>query len=570
MPMPPVPFVDYAPDLSSLGGKSTDVVENVTPQADGWGPFQSLQAFTKALPGANRGFFFARMSDGSIAVFAGTDDRLYLLDNNTFDWNDVSKGGVAYGTLVPANNWQFAQFNDLVIAAQVNTVLQKYILSSGGLFVDLGGFPPQAGHIAVVNRFLVATALLSNPRRVQWSDLDAPEVWTAGVGQSDFQDLPDGGSAFGLSGGDAYGLIFQNESIRSLTYAPGSPTVFQIARISTQDTLFAEYSVINRGDKTFFLTAAGFQMVVAGGKPQPIGKERVDRTFFKDVDRGNLQLVIGAADPTHERVYWAYKSKNGQNGLFDKILIYDVPLQRWGFVTGVTGEYLAPLAKPGVTLEQLDAIAPTPLNVLGAANNGSGAIRLTLNATSNADFDIAGQNFIVVYDVEGTVEANGTWQVTIIDPTHIDLIGSTFVNAWTAGGHIGGSLDALTFSLDSVAKSSIAALAAFDVNHKLAFFDGGNLQATIDTAEQELQGDTMFVSGARPITDAPGCGVTLGTRFSPQEAVSWGGEEIIDDSGFTGNLAEARYVRGRLRIPANTVWTYAKSMQAEAQPAGEE
>lgn len=571
--MPPVPFPEYAPDLTSLGIQTTDTANNVVPRADGYGPFPSLEAFTQALPASCRGFFFARLSDGTVAVFAGTINRLYKLNNTDFTWEDVSKGGVAYGDLVASSNWRFAQFNDLVIAVQVNTAPQKYTLSGGGTFVDLLGSPPAAGHVAIVNRFVVLTSLLSNPRRVQWCDLDAPETWTAGVGLADYQDMPDGGSCFAVSGGDAYGLVFQNECIRSLTYAPGSAVTFQIVRIAQNETLFAEYSVINVGDLTFYLSAAGFKMVQGGGKPIEIGKERVDHTFFADVDRSNLQLLMGAPDPTHSRVYWAYKSKQGNEGLFDKMLVFDYALPkngRWSIITGISGEFIASLARPGLTLEQLDAIAPTPLNVLGAANNGSGAIRLTLDAVANPDFQIAGQNFIVVQGVQGTVEANGTWQVTIVDPTHIDLIGSTFTNAYVAGGQIGGSLDALPFSLDAVSRSAVAAPAAFSSAHILSFFTGPNLEGTIVTGEQEFEGDTMFISGARPLTDAPGCYVSVGTRFSPQEAVAWLAEELIDDTGFAGNIAEARYLRAKLRVPAATTWRYARAVQAEAQPAGEE
>ncbi len=571
--MPAIAFPEYAPDLTSLGLESTDTASNVLPKADGYGPFKDLASFTYTLPAPCRGYFFARRSDGSVAVFAGTATRLYLLNNSTFNWDDVSKGGIAYSDLVADSNWQFAQFNDLVIAVQVNTPPQKFTLSSSTEFEDLAGSPPSAGHIAIVNRFVVLTSLLTNPRRVQWCDLDAPETWTAGTGLADYQDMPDGGSCFAVSGGDAYGLVFQHECIRSLTYAPGSAVTFQINRIAQNETLFAEYSTINVGELTFYCGASGFRMVQGGGKPQPIGKDRVDQSFFEDVDRGNLQLVIGASDPTHTLVYWAYKSGQGLQGLFDKILVFDYALPkagRWAIIEGVTGEYIATLAKPGITLEQLDEIAPTPLTVLGAANNGSGAIRLTLDAVSNPDFQIAGQNFIVVQGVEGTVEANGTWSVTIVDPTHIDLIGSVFTNAYISGGAIGGSLDELPFSLDSISKSAAAAPSAFGPTSKLGFFTGPNLEATIVTGEQEFGGDTMFVSGVRPLTDAPGCGVTIGTRFSPQEAVAWGGEEIIDDTGFAGNLAEARYLRAKLRIPAGTTWRYARAVQAEGQPAGEE
>jgi len=291
-------FPEYAPDITDLGTNVSALISGCTPRADGFGPFKSLVEFTQALPGNDRGYFFARRSDGSIAVFAGTSTRLYLLDNNSFAWTDVSKGGSAYSVLVASDNWRFAQFNDLVIAVQANTVPQKFILSSASAFVDLLGSPPQAAYIAIINRFVVLTGLVSASRRVQWSDLDAPEQWTAGVGLSDFQDLPDGGTVHQISGGDAFGVIFQDEPIRTLVYAPGSAYTFQINRISQNDPIYAQYSPINAGDKTFFLSAQGFKVIEPGSVPKPIGKERVDRFFFGDVDSGSLQLVIGAADPT--------------------------------------------------------------------------------------------------------------------------------------------------------------------------------------------------------------------------------------------------------------------------------
>jgi hypothetical protein len=162
------------------------------------------------------------------------------------------------------------------------------------------------------------TGLLSNPRRAHWSDLDAPETWTAGIGLCDFQDFPDGGIVHACSGGDAYGVVFQDEAIRSLTYAPGSATVFQIVRISTQDTLDYQYSVINAGTRTFFHSAQGFKVIVAGGEPVPIGKEYVDTFFAGDVDSGSPQLMQGAADPSGTRVFWAYKSQAGSRGYSTK------------------------------------------------------------------------------------------------------------------------------------------------------------------------------------------------------------------------------------------------------------
>lgn len=46
-----------------------------------------------------------------------------------------------------------------------------------------------------------------------------------------------------------------------------------------------------------------------------------------------------------------------------------------------------------------------------------------------------------VFGVGGTTEANGTWTITVIDATHIDLQGTTFTNVYTSGGSVNGRWD---------------------------------------------------------------------------------------------------------------------------------
>lgn len=70
--------------------------------------------------------------------------------------------------------------------------------------------------------------------------------------------------------------------------------------------------------------------------------------------------------------------------------------------------------------------------VSGAADNGSGAIRLTVNTTA----DLVDGDWVRVALVTGTTEANGRWKATKVDATHIDLQGSTFTNAYTSGGEV--------------------------------------------------------------------------------------------------------------------------------------
>jgi hypothetical protein len=570
MPGKLILFPEYAPDVTPLGQAESQTIFNVVPRGDGYGPVQSLQGYTLALFDLCRGFFFGRNTDGSITIFAGSATDLYILDNTTLGWRKVSKGGTSYGQLPAGDNWQFAQFNNLVIAVQQNTVPQKFILGSAGNFVDLGGNPPAAGAISIIGFFVVLTALQLNPQRAQWSDLDAPEIWSAGLGLASFQDFPDGGVCLASSGGDAYGLIFQEQSIRTMTYAAGNPAIFQFYRLSTQEALFAKYSITNVGNRVFYLGAAGFKMIVGtADQPVDIGKDKVNISFFNDVDAANLQLIIGASAPKATRVYFAYKSMKGTPNYFDRVLVFDWLLNKWTRLN-ISGEYLATLAKPGLTLEQMDKFTSVQLLVRNATDNGSGAIRLTLDAVSKPTFDLAAQPFATVQGVVGTTEANGVWRFNIIDGTHADLVGSTFVHPYISGGAIGGSIETIPFSFDTIVKASLANLAAFDSSNVLGFFDGPSLEALLETGDADAEGQMVFTNAVRPITDATQVYCSVGWRLAVQGLLNYTAENLIDDMGMSPiDPIEARYQRGRVRIVAGSSWTFARGIEPESQVAGD-
>lgn len=252
-------------------------------------------------------------------------------------------------------NWQFAQFGNLVFATQENEPLQVFNLSTSSQFADNSGSPPQAAYVSVVGRFLVLSGLLSNPFRIHWSGLNDTTNWTSGTGSSDYQDFPDGGIVRGVAGGE-FGIIFQDQAIRRMSYVPGSPLIFQIDRITQDLGLFAPYSIVPAGSVIYFYSNKGFQKIVPGGLPEQIGRERVDRTFFDDLDKGNLQLFQGVADPRGTRIFWSYKSGAGASGLYDKVLGYDTALDRF-FPLSVSGEYLLGVSQAGITLENLDTIS---------------------------------------------------------------------------------------------------------------------------------------------------------------------------------------------------------------------
>jgi len=70
------------------------------------------------------------------------------------------------------------------------------------------------------------------------------------------------------------------------------------------------------------------------------------------------------------------------------------------------------------------------VTITGAANNGSGLVRIT---TSEQRFINTGDR-VFVSGVTGTTEANGYWTVTRVSLTQLDLQGSAFTNAYVSGG----------------------------------------------------------------------------------------------------------------------------------------
>jgi hypothetical protein len=391
-----------------------------------------------------------------------------------------------YPTIPGPDQWQFVQFNNLVIAVQVNVTPQVFDIATATAFADLAGNPPPARYIGIVGKFVVLTGLLSNPGRVKWSglnDINGPNSWTAGINSSDEQDLVDGGFCRGIAGGES-GVVLQDTIIRRMIYLPGDPRVFQIEKIAEGLGMYGPYSLVRSGSTVFFYSLKGFHRIDPGGVPVPIGRERIDRTFFADLDAANLQLFLGIADPRSSRVLWFYKSVNGATNEFDKALCYDPVLDRFTPLK-VSGEFVFTMAQPGITLEALNALAP------------------------------------------------------------------------------GGSLDAMTQSLDSFQSAIVPEPAAFNGAHVLNFFRGPNLEASVETAEQGTDGRRVKMKvGFRPVSDTTEVYGSASRRENLQTPAVAGSESLVNPkTGICNMRVDTRYSRFKCRIPAGAVWTFINGVE---------
>jgi hypothetical protein len=348
-----IPWGSWGPDVSSYKGQHSEVISNVLPRGDGYGPVKALSAYADAMGAACRGAFLALNSDGSLVVFAGTATGLFKLSNTDLSWEDVTRaagGAYAVGT---DQQWSFAQAGLVVVAVNGTDVPQAYTLGTSTDFAALAGSPPTAKYVTIVANRVVLSGLSSNPYRIAWSAIDDPTGWTAGTSGSDVQDFLDGGIVRGVAGGE-FGWVMQDNCIRRMTFV-GGDFGFEFDRLTEGSGLQAPYSLIRASDRVLYLSHSGFEELLPNGAINKIGKEKFDRTFFRDWDASQPRMMIGAQDPQSTRVWWFYKSKSGLTGLVDKAIVYDYAIQRATPVS-VTGEYAALLAQVPVTLDNLDAL----------------------------------------------------------------------------------------------------------------------------------------------------------------------------------------------------------------------
>jgi hypothetical protein len=136
-------------------------------------------------------------------------------------------------------------------------------------------------------------------------------------------------------------------------------------------------------------------------------------------------------------------------------------------------------------------------------------------------------------------------------------------------GLLGYTLENLPFSLDSrVWAGGVPLLAAITTDDTVAYFNGGNAEATIETGD--VGGLTLqVVTAAMPLVDATTTYVTLGKRLKHGDTVTWGTETATStNTGIARFRSRGRFHRARLRIPAATIWDHAQGLDVIGTNAG--
>ena len=322
--------------------------------------------------------------NGVRATVTVVDVDNFTIGIDTTAYTAYSSAGTAqkvtYYAPGSTGGYRFTQFGNLAIAVDGVDAPQKFDLTSGTAFEALGGSPPVGTYIATVRDFVVMAKIGSTPQRVQWSPFNNAEGTWGSVAstQADYQDMPDGGDITGIVGGE-YGLIFQESSVRRMSYE-GAPTVFRFDKIANDLGCSIAGSVASLLDMAFFVHKSGFYQVQGGQMVTPIGRGKVDRTFWGEFDETNQHRCSAAIDPVRGLYVFAYPS-NGSNGTPNRLLIFNWVSQRWTRAAVNCEIVFGGVSQQSYTLEDLDAFGtletlPYPLD----SSYWSGVLSLLLFA----------------------------------------------------------------------------------------------------------------------------------------------------------------------------------------------
>ena len=305
-PMRFLPFAGWVPDLPTTSSGTIVDIKNAIPMsidertgATVYGPTLGPSRLTDTpVPDKPVGSIGFVKNDGTEVNIVGTEVDLYSLGVDGA-WTSVVPASI---TLSSITAWNFELYGENIIAVAQDTA-PLILKPTATQFALLGGSPPDAGAIATVGGFVVLASIEDHPMRVQWSGLDAAEIWGTSISDmSDFQDLHgNGGRVEALVPGER-GLIFQERTIQRMEFT-GSDIVFRIDNILPGAGTRAPRSVCWQGKDVFFYGLDGFyRMHIDNTEPLPIGAGKVDQWFLRNANTTRLREVVGAVDHHRELV----------------------------------------------------------------------------------------------------------------------------------------------------------------------------------------------------------------------------------------------------------------------------
>lgn len=358
--MPALDFGPWEPDRSDIGPPShLTVAKNCLPMSGHYHPLQALSATTDSLTARCIGFAAVRDIDNAAHMYAGDATKLYELEAGV--WTDRSNVG-GFTTATSTTRWRFATFGDRVLATNGLDDIQYIDASTAATtFADLAGSPGVAKFVATYGEFVFLGALGSNGMSIKWSAIGDSAGWTPGVNLSDEQEFADGGNITGFATTQAALYVFQEKCIRRVLFV-GGDVIMQIDKLVEKIGCIEPNSLVQYGQRCFFLDEDGVCMWDFESQPISIGLEKFTQWWLDDSERTAWPYMSAAIDPRNQVLALGYVSTSNGGTVPDRILFFSYALGR-GTYADVTHEILAPALALGVSLDDLTGNLDTDYSI---------------------------------------------------------------------------------------------------------------------------------------------------------------------------------------------------------------
>lgn len=326
-----------------------------------YGPHPDIGALSTAvaLPSTPKGITSVVTRAGGYQAYAGTADKLFKIAA------DGTYTEIGSGYAVPSGDqWSMSQFGDYIYFTNTFDGLLRYNIETGGAVTPVSGAPKGRIIFPLFNTLCMLDCDGDN-KLLKTSKINDPTVWS-GDASNRYQFFPDGEELVGggeLSQGLA--VIFQRNAIRVLTRTRDR-SIFISDQLALGIGAQSPQSIVIVRGWAYFVDTDGFHRTNGGGT-EPIGKDKVSRTFIKSLAANALVSVQGAYDPEHNRVLYRYlKSTALDPDICEDILAYHIDEGEWVPIDLDTAALIT-MSSPGYTLDELDVFGtldtlPYPLD----------------------------------------------------------------------------------------------------------------------------------------------------------------------------------------------------------------
>jgi hypothetical protein len=321
-------YKEWLPDLPELNNPGLTVADDVIPDVDCYRKFNVAAEFSVGFltaPATAVALAFGYDSLQSNYIYAASPTRIYSIDS-------TSTGTLTAKTSTlnaASNDWDFLQYESLMIAVQDGEVPLKHTVGSSSNFSTLAssGTAPSANCIGRVGQFVVLGHLTDGtdrPSSVAWGAIDNPESWptpnsaTAIAQQSGEQYLDQQlGQVMAIASGDQYGVILQKSGVTRMTYV-GPPVVFQFDVIDRERGLQHRHGAVKVGGIVYYVSNDGFY-ATDGVTVVNIGLGKCNK-YFISIDTGSD--VRACFDKKRNCVLWFFNINSSTTR--NKAIAYNV------------------------------------------------------------------------------------------------------------------------------------------------------------------------------------------------------------------------------------------------------